>query len=112
MVKGLSDGGGVNGVNGVDDYSADYLTAEIEILSLIDTRNLYENEDPRTEPTNMVLPNAMFFNGISIILDDTSSCQETQIGMNINILKIYHWRPTNNSVCIYYKEGISDVKVH
>ena len=69
----------------IDDYNADYLSAEIELYPLSDTRNWYENDDLRTESTNMVLPNAMFFNGISIILDDTSSCQETQIGMNINI---------------------------
>ena len=87
-----------------NDYSADYESRAIESLSLIDTRNWYErdneptieaDDDPTSdEPTimsdltNMKLPNAMFFNGISIILDDTSNCQVTQEGMKINY-KLY-----------------------
>ena len=56
-------------------------SAEIELFSLIDETQ----SSLKTDLTSMVLPNAMFFNGISIVLNDTSSCQETQIGMNIKI---------------------------
>ena len=67
-------------------YSND-LSAEIELFSLIDETEILFSYDTSiiTDLTNMILPNAMFFNGISIILDDTSNCQETQIGMNIKI---------------------------
>ena len=58
-------------------------SAEIELFSLIDETQ----SSLKTDLTSMVLPNAMFFNGISIVLNDTSSCQETQIGMNIKIYK-------------------------
>ena len=62
----------------------------IELFSLIDeTESMLGSESDQnlvlTDLTNMVLPNAMFSNGISIILDDVSTCQETQIGMNIKI---------------------------
>ena len=59
----------------------------IELFSLIDETEYDRNlqYDFTTDLTNMVLPNAMFSNGISIILDDVSTCQETQIGMNIKI---------------------------
>ena len=56
-------------------------SAEIELFSLIDETK----SSSKTDLTNMVLPDGMFFNGISIVLNDTSSCQETQIGMNIKI---------------------------
>ena len=69
------------------------MSVEIELFSSI--VNEYENEyeyeyedeyeDWITDSTNMVLPDAMFFNGISIVLNDTLSCQETEIGMNIKI---------------------------
>ena len=72
-------------------YSNDF-SAETELFSLIDesyditkSEESYGDSIITTDLPNMVLPNAMFFNGISIILDDTSSCQETQIGMNIKI---------------------------
>ena len=64
-------------------YSNDF-SAETELFSLIDES--YDiNSIITTDLPNMVLPNAMFFNGISILPDDTSSCQETQIGMYIKI---------------------------
>ena len=63
------------------------LSAEIELFPLIDAHKPgQENDNLITDSTNMVLPNSMLFNGISIILNDTSTCQETQIGMNIKIL--------------------------
>ena len=68
-----------------NDYGAEIgKNAEIELFSLIDEPE-GKNDCLITDSTNTVLPNAMFFNGISIILNDTSSCQETQIGMNIEI---------------------------
>ena len=59
----------------------------IELFLLIDETEYDRNleYDLKTDLTNMVLPNAMFSNGIFIILDDVSTCQETQIGMNIKI---------------------------
>ena len=59
------------------------LSTEIELFSLIDKTE--SDLEQSSVLTNMVLPNAMFFNGISIILDDVSTCQETKIGMNIKI---------------------------
>ena len=68
-----------------NDYGAEIgKNAEIELFSLIDEPEK-ENDYLITDSTNTALPNAMFFNGISIILNDTSSCTETQIGMNIKI---------------------------
>ena len=65
-------------------YSNDF-SAETELFSLIDES--YDIDSIlTTDLPNMVLPNAMFFNGISIILDDISTCNETktdEIGMNI-----------------------------
>ena len=58
-----------------------YESAEIELFSLIDKTE--SDSEHSSDLTNMVLPNAMFFNGISITLDDISTCNETEIGMNI-----------------------------
>ena len=76
-----------------NQISSNDLSVEIELFSSI--VNEYENEyeyeyedeyeDWITDSTNMVLPDAMFFNGISLVLNDTLSCQETEIGMNIKI---------------------------
>ena len=60
--------------------SAEKRSAEIELFSLIEKTPDLEDSSVLT---NMVLPHAMFFNGISIILDDISTCNETEIGMNI-----------------------------
>ena len=56
-----------------------YESAEIELFSLIDKTE----SEHSSVLTNMVLPNAVFSNGISIILDDISTCNQTEIGMNI-----------------------------
>ena len=58
-----------------------YESAEIELFSLIDKTE--SDKEHSSDLTNMVLPNTMFFNGISIILDDISTCNQTEIGMNI-----------------------------
>ena len=58
-----------------------YESAEIELFSLIDKTE--SDSEHSSDLTNMVLPNTMFFNGISIILDDISTCNQTEIGMNI-----------------------------
>ena len=76
-----------NEFSSYDEFDADNRTLAIEIFSMID-ENVYDFE---TDLTNMVLPNAMFFNGISIVLNETSSCQETQIGMNIKIYTVKRW---------------------
>ena len=78
-----------------NQISSNDFSVEIELFSSIvnEYENEYEYEDWNedeyedwiTDSTNMVLPDAMFFNGISIVLNDTLSCQETEIGMNIKI---------------------------
>ena len=50
-----------------------YFSAEIEFFSLIEERNATTFN---ADLTNLVLPNSMFINGISLFLNDTSSCQE------------------------------------
>ena len=65
------------GENEVSDRSG-----AIELFSMIN-KTESDRHSELTDLTNMILPNAMFFNGISIILDDISTCNETEIGMNI-----------------------------
>ena len=66
-----------------------------------DGENEDENEDGeneeqdgvstlKTDLTNLNFPNGIFINGMTIILNDTSACQETPIGMNIEIYTMGH----------------------
>ena len=75
--------GGKTYENDFDNENNDRSGA-IELFSLIDI-NESDRDLELTDLTNMVLPDAMFVNGISIVLDDISTCNETEIGMNIKI---------------------------
>ena len=54
--------------------TSNYFSAEIEFFSLIEEQN--GESTFKADLTNLVLPNNMFINGISLFLNDTSSCQE------------------------------------
>ena len=53
--------------------TSNYFSAETEFFSLIEEQNA---TTLNADLTNLVLPNSMFINGISLLLNDTSSCQE------------------------------------
>ena len=59
-----------------------YLSANIEIYSLKDDKEKSSNTDYNLI-TDVVLPSSIFSNGIVIDLRNSSSCQNTEIGMMI-----------------------------
>ena len=73
-----------------------YFSAEIEIFSLNEEQDGVSTL--KTDFTNMNLPNGMFINGMTIILNDTLACQETPIGMNIKIYTISSTLFSQNAV--------------
>ena len=54
--------------------SSNYFSAEIELFSFIEEQRV--TSTLKTDLTNLVLPNSRFTNGISLFLNDTSSCRE------------------------------------
>ena len=51
-----------------DEYDSDHM------------KKSKKNSISKTTVTNLFIPNSMIFNGIALVMNDSSTCQETQIG--------------------------------